>query len=122
MEELLQAAQTTATRLRRQLEPAPPGFPPGEPHRLCRHTAAASEPAPQAGPPQLASNLHRPRLHRPFPAPAGPSGEAAVQLLQQPLGFLEQLRRQYGTVVGLLLGGERVVLVAGAASEAAAAA
>jgi hypothetical protein len=45
-----------------------------------------------------------------------------VQLLQQPLGFLEQLRRQYGTVVGLLLGGERVVLVAGAASEAAAAA
>ena len=70
---LQQAAQTTAARLWRQLEPPPPGFPPG------------------------------------------PSGDAAVALAGgQPLAYFEQLRREHGTVVGLLLGGERVVLVAGA--------
>lgn len=36
-----------------------------------------------------------------------------MALLQQPLGFLERLRDEYGGVVGLLMGGERVVLVAG---------
>ncbi|PRW32625.1 cytochrome p450 isoform A [Chlorella sorokiniana] len=64
------AVDTTAARLRRQLEPPPPGFPPG------------------------------------------PAGDVAVGMLQAPLPFLEELRRQHGTVVGLLLGGERVVLVA----------
>lgn len=32
-------------------------------------------------------------------------------LLQSPLDFITRLRREYGPVVGLLLGGERVVLV-----------
>ena len=45
---------------------------------------------------------------------AGPSGDAAVQMLQQPLAFLEGVRREHGGVAGLLLGGERAVLVAGA--------
>ena len=35
-------------------------------------------------------------------------------MLQAPLPFLQELRQQHGTLVGLLLGGERVVLVAGA--------
>jgi hypothetical protein len=33
-------------------------------------------------------------------------------MLQQPLAFLERVRRQHGPLAGLLLGGERVVLVA----------
>ncbi|KAL4425407.1 hypothetical protein ABPG75_009423 [Micractinium tetrahymenae] len=68
--ELVQAAQQTAVRLWRQLEPPPPGFPPG------------------------------------------PPGDAAVRMLQQPLDFLQEVRRRHGGVAGLLLGGERAVLVA----------
>ena len=44
--------------------------------------------------------------------PAGPTGDCALQLLQNPLQFLEQTTRQYGRVVGLVLGGEHVILVA----------
>ncbi len=44
---------------------------------------------------------------------AGPPGDVAVAMLQAPLPFLQQLRQEHGSVVGLLLGGERVVLVAG---------
>ena len=51
-------------------------------------------------------------LQTSWPPPAGPSGDCALQLLQNPLQFLEQTTRQYGRVVGLVLGGEHVVLVA----------
>lgn len=33
-------------------------------------------------------------------------------MLQDPLGFLEEVTQQHGNVVGLVLGGQRVVLVA----------
>lgn len=44
--------------------------------------------------------------------PPGPSGDQSLGLLSDPLGTLSRLRREYGPLVGLLLGGERVVLVA----------
>lgn len=75
--ELALAAQQTTVRLRRQLEPPPPGFPPG------------------------------------------PPGDAAVRMLQQPLDFLQETWRQHGGVAGLLLGGERAVLVADPAAARA---
>ena len=50
----------------------------------------------------------------PTPAPGfppGPPGDQAVNLLVDPLRFLESVTDEYGSVVGLLLGTERVVLV-----------
>lgn len=44
--------------------------------------------------------------------PPGPPGDQSLGLLSDPLGTLSRLRREYGPLVGLLLGGERVVLVA----------
>lgn len=43
--------------------------------------------------------------------PAGPRGDAALQLLNDPLEFLRTTNAEYGDVVGLLLAGERVILV-----------
>lgn len=56
------------------------------------------------------------RLQRTFTPPPpnfppGPSGDVALTLLQDPLSFLTDVRQKYGPVVGLLLGGERVILV-----------
>ena len=45
--------------------------------------------------------------------PSGPAGDQAVNLLLSPLEFLVSMTDQYGSVVGLLLGTERVVLVTG---------
>ncbi|KAK9830754.1 hypothetical protein WJX74_005464 [Apatococcus lobatus] len=55
---------------------------------------------------------------QPFPAgfPAGPSGDQALQLLADPLGYLDRITQQYGPVVGLVLGGEYVVVVADVAA------
>ena len=39
----------------------------------------------------------------------------ALRLLANPLAFLEEVTQQYGKVVGMVLGGERVVLVADSA-------
>ena len=39
----------------------------------------------------------------------------ALRLLASPLQFLEEVTQQYGKVVGMVLGGERVVLVADSA-------
>ncbi len=44
--------------------------------------------------------------------PTGPAGDVSLQLLQDPLRFLLDMHAQYGSVVGLVLGGQRVVLVA----------
>jgi hypothetical protein len=44
--------------------------------------------------------------------PPGPPGDQSLALLSDPLAFISRLRREYGPLVGLLLGGERVVLVA----------
>ncbi|KAJ9518522.1 hypothetical protein QJQ45_018571 [Haematococcus lacustris] len=54
------------------------------------------------------------RLVEPPPAgfPPGPSGDQAAALLTDPLAFITAATAQFGPVVGLLLGGERVVLVA----------
>jgi hypothetical protein len=43
--------------------------------------------------------------------PPGPAGEQSVGMLAGPLEFIMRLRRQHGQVVGILLGGERVVLL-----------
>ncbi|KXZ55232.1 hypothetical protein GPECTOR_3g373 [Gonium pectorale] len=55
------------------------------------------------------------RLSSPPPPafPAGPPGDATLSLLTDPLAFLTTSTARYGKVVGLLLGGERVVLVSG---------
>ncbi len=42
----------------------------------------------------------------------GPSGDVALRLLANPLSFLEEIKQQYGKIVGMVLGGELVVLVA----------
>ncbi|KAL6746717.1 cytochrome P450 [Haematococcus lacustris] len=54
------------------------------------------------------------RLVEPPPAgfPPGPSGDQVAALLTDPLAFITAATAQFGPVVGLLLGGERVVLVA----------
>jgi hypothetical protein len=43
--------------------------------------------------------------------PPGPPGDQTLALLSSPLDFLADMKRKYGPVVGLVLGGERVVLV-----------
>ncbi|EFJ44932.1 hypothetical protein VOLCADRAFT_82539 [Volvox carteri f. nagariensis] len=55
------------------------------------------------------------RLSEPAPMnfPPGPEGDQTLSLLSDPLGFLTSTTAQYGPLVGLLLGGERVVLVTG---------
>lgn len=42
---------------------------------------------------------------------AGPQGDVALRLLANPLAFLDEMNRTYGQLVGILLGGEHVVLV-----------
>lgn len=44
--------------------------------------------------------------------PPGPPGDQSLSLLSNPLACISRLRREHGPLVGLLLGGERVVLVA----------
>jgi cytochrome P450 len=56
------------------------------------------------------------RLQRAFTPPPpgfppGPSGDVAIDLLRDPLAFLQQTQKKYGDVVGLSIGGERAVLV-----------
>ena len=46
---------------------------------------------------------------------SGPSGDVALRLLANPLAFLEEVKQQHGKIVGMVLGGERVVLVADSA-------
>eukprot|EP00884_Botryococcus_braunii_P020753 jgi/Botrbrau1/7361/Bobra.0316s0009.2 len=43
--------------------------------------------------------------------PPGPKGEAVGAFLANPLEFLTRSRHEYGALVGLLLGGERVVII-----------
>lgn len=45
--------------------------------------------------------------------PPGPPGDQSVGLLTEPLATISTLSAQHGDLVGLLLGGERVVLVSG---------
>ena len=47
---------------------------------------------------------------------AGPSGDQALNLLADPLGYLDRITQQHGPIVGLVLGGEYVVVVADAAA------
>lgn len=42
---------------------------------------------------------------------AGPAGDAAPSMLADPLAFLQDVTAKHGSVVGLVLGGEYVVLV-----------
>ncbi|KAK9842342.1 hypothetical protein WJX81_007701 [Elliptochloris bilobata] len=53
------------------------------------------------------------RGFEPHPAgfPPGPRGDVAVELLRNPLAFLEDAAARHGGAVALVLGGERVVLV-----------
>lgn len=41
----------------------------------------------------------------------GPHGDVAIELLRDPLSFLDAAAARYGGAVALVLGGERVVLV-----------
>jgi hypothetical protein len=43
--------------------------------------------------------------------PPGPLGDASLGLLSDPLAFLRDTRAEYGGVAGMLLGGERIVVV-----------
>jgi hypothetical protein len=43
--------------------------------------------------------------------PPGPPGDQSLGMLGGPLELITRLRRQHGQVVGMLLGGERVVLL-----------
>ncbi len=43
---------------------------------------------------------------------AGPEGDVVLEFLRSSLQYLDRLVQQYGGVVGLKLGGERVVLLA----------
>ncbi len=101
--------------------PAAPGSPPGDLRldlwlSLLQAGAAQLTAAATATGDAVASTAARlQRLTTPPPPgfPAGPSGDATVSLLSDPLSFLTSSTQQYGPVVGLLLGGERVVLVTG---------
>jgi len=53
------------------------------------------------------------RLPRPPDFPPGPAEDVAPAFLIDPLGTLESLEARYGGVVGVVLGGERVVIVGG---------
>lgn len=99
-------------RLQAGFQPRPPGFPAGAVltaqctllslYLCCTLTASHQS---IGGTP--ACNC------RPHGSPhAGPTGDCALQLLQNPLQFLEETTRQHGRVAGLVLGGEHVVLVA----------
>ncbi|KAK9854819.1 hypothetical protein WJX84_005514 [Apatococcus fuscideae] len=52
----------------------------------------------------------------PLGFPSGPSGDQALNLLADPLGYLDRITQQHGPIVGLVLGGEYVVVVADAAA------
>jgi hypothetical protein len=92
----------------------------GDQPRAARAQAAPPPPPPPAqGLGQLlealrtgAARARRPLGPRPPGYPPGPQGDVALRLLRDPLGFLEQAQAAHGDVVGLMLGGERVVLVA----------
>ena len=43
---------------------------------------------------------------------SGPAGDSAANMLLDPLSFLENVSSAYKPVVGLILGGEQVILVA----------
>lgn len=43
---------------------------------------------------------------------SGPSGDSAASMLLDPLGFLQNVTSTYQPVVGLIMGGEEVILVA----------
>lgn len=58
-----------------------------------------------------ATRLQRAFTPPPPGFPPGPSGDVALDLLRDPLAFLQQTQKKYGDVVGLSLGGERAVLV-----------
>ncbi|GLC37963.1 hypothetical protein PLESTF_000605900 [Pleodorina starrii] len=72
--------------------------------------ATASAAAAASG---VAERLQRLSQPPPLNFPAGPSGDQTLALLSDPLAFLKSVTAQYGSLVGLLLGGERVVLVTG---------
>lgn len=42
----------------------------------------------------------------------GPSGDSAANMLLDPLGFLQNVTSMYQPAVGLIMGGEEVILVA----------
>ena len=45
-------------------------------------------------------------------AAAGPAGDSAASMLLDPLRFLEDVTSRYKPIVGLIMGGEEIILVA----------
>ncbi len=99
------AAANGVARLQRLVEPPPQG-------------AASDDVSGGAETRDARRAAHHPALTRQRCAvcgtgfPPGPAGEQVAALLGGPLEFLQRTRAEHGDVVGLLLGGERVVLVA----------
>lgn len=61
---------------------------------------------------QSATKLTKGLRQRPPGYPPGPSGDSAASMLLDPLGFLQNVTSTYQPVVGLIMGGEEVILVA----------
>ncbi|DBB01015.1 TPA: hypothetical protein ACH3X1_000917 [Trebouxia sp. C0004] len=59
-----------------------------------------------------ATKLTKGLRQRPPGYPPGPSGDSAARMLLDPLGFLQNVTSTYQPVVGLIMGGEEVILVA----------
>jgi cytochrome P450 len=80
-------------------------------------SAASASEAPTALPSVLqalaqgAARLQRTLTPPPPGFPPGPRNDVSIELLRDPLAFLEQTQRRYGDVVGVLLAGERAVIV-----------
>ena len=60
---------------------------------------------------EAADKLTRGLRPRPLGFPPGPSGDVSLELLQDPLPFLERTEAAYGGSVGMVLAGEYVVLL-----------
>lgn len=60
---------------------------------------------------QGAASIQRFAMPPPPGFPSGPAGDVALDLLRDPLAFLASTQRRFGDIVGLSLGGQRVVLV-----------
>lgn len=105
----LWGAVTQANKLSRGFQPRPVGYPPGQ------HASMLS----------ASDRMHRSSEHKASQlnlslteaaSSSGPSGDSAADMLRDPLKFIERVTGQYGSIVGLILGGERVILVADAAA------
>ena len=94
------ALQDSANLIWRNVQPRPDGFPPGDSHVFIIINACSGS-----------SLLLITITILPCIFLVGPAGDAAVGLLNNPIAFLQDATATYGDTVGLVLGGQYVVLV-----------